>query len=158
MFASRAGTDRKAFISRPEHRKSDGGLGTSHPANALKGYGSMSRIDFEGRVAVVTGAANGIGFAATERIIASGGQAVLGDVDSSAIESALAKLDDGARGRVVELTDQTSLEAATIEAKRVSGKIDVLINNDGSTSGNGKTWELGPDVWRRTIEVNRVAP
>jgi 3-oxoacyl-[acyl-carrier protein] reductase len=37
-------------------------------------------------------------------------------------------------------------------------KIDILVNNAGITGGNGTTWELAPEVWRRVIDVNLVAP
>ena len=50
-----------------------------------------------------------------------------------------------------------SVEAETIEAEDIADKIDILANNVGITGGSGKTWELGPDIWRRTIEINRVA-
>jgi 2-dehydro-3-deoxy-L-rhamnonate dehydrogenase (NAD+) len=38
------------------------------------------------------------------------------------------------------------------------GRLDILVNNAGITGGNGKLWELAPDVWRRVIEVNLIAP
>src|SRR5262249_60140590 len=38
------------------------------------------------------------------------------------------------------------------------GQIDILVNNAGITGGNAPLWELAPDVWRRVIEVNLVAP
>jgi 3-oxoacyl-[acyl-carrier protein] reductase len=38
------------------------------------------------------------------------------------------------------------------------GKIDILVNNAGITGGNAPTWELKPEVWRRVIEVNLIAP
>ena len=117
----------------------------------------MNRIDFEGRVTRVTGAANGIHLSTAARIIASCGQGVLRDADGSAIESALAKLEASAHGRIVELADEMSVEAETIEAEDIADKIDILANNVGITAGSGKTWELGPDIWRRTIEINRVA-
>ena len=41
---------------------------------------------------------------------------------------------------------------------RDAGKIDILVNNAGITGGNAPTWELKPDIWRRVIEVNLVAP
>jgi 3-oxoacyl-[acyl-carrier protein] reductase len=38
------------------------------------------------------------------------------------------------------------------------GRIDILVNNAGITGGNGTTWELAPEVWRRVVEVNLIAP
>ncbi|MEX6505777.1 SDR family oxidoreductase [Jiella sp. M17.18] len=117
----------------------------------------MNRIDLEGRRAIITGGARGIGFAAAERILSSGGEAILWDVDAAAIDEALAALGGKASGRVVELTDGDAVAAAADEAA-TAGAIDILVNNAGITGGNGTTWELDPAVWRRTIEVNLVAP
>ncbi|NDV87595.1 glucose 1-dehydrogenase [Aurantimonas aggregata] len=114
----------------------------------------MNRIDLEGRTAVITGGARGIGLATAERVIASGGSVVIWDVDGAAIEAAVAELGDRATGRPVELTDAAAVE----EAARAAGRIDILVNNAGITGGNGKTWELSPEIWRKTVEVNLVAP
>jgi len=66
------------------------------------------------------------------------------------------------RGRVlveeVELTSESAVAAATVRTIGAAGKIDIVVNNAGITGGNGTTWELAPDVWRRVIEVNLVAP
>ena len=114
----------------------------------------MNRIDLEGRTAVITGGARGIGLATAERIVASGGSVVIWDVDGDAIDVAVAELGDEASGRVVELTDARAVD----EAARAAGRIDILVNNAGITGGNGKTWELSPEIWRKTVEVNLVAP
>ena len=62
------------------------------------------------------------------------------------------------RGEVVELTDDAAVAAATAKAASTEGRIDILVNNAGITGGNGTTWELAPEVWRRVIEVNLIAP
>ena len=61
-------------------------------------------------------------------------------------------------GQVVELTDEASVAAATAGTLAAAGTIDILVNNAGITGGNGTTWELDPLIWRRTIEVNLLAP
>jgi 3-oxoacyl-[acyl-carrier protein] reductase len=50
------------------------------------------------------------------------------------------------------------VSAATAATLASHGKIDILVNNAGITGGNGTTWELAPEVWRRVIEVNLIAP
>ena len=117
----------------------------------------MNRIDLTGRRAVVTGGARGIGLATAERMIESGASVILWDVDGDAIEAAVGKLGPQASGSVVELTDETSVGAAAVAAL-AGGNVDILVNNAGITGGNGKTWELDPAIWRKTIEVNLVGP
>ena len=119
----------------------------------------MNRIDLNGRVAVITGGAQGIGYAAAERMLRSGATTVLWDIDAERLakaQAALASLGP-VRAAVVELSDADAVAAAT-EAAAAGGRIDILVNNAGITGGNGATWELEPAVWRRVIEVNLVAP
>ncbi len=120
----------------------------------------MNQIDLAGRVAVVTGGAQGIGYAIAERMLASGASVVLWDAD--AVKLAEAKSSLGHAGKVfteqVELTNETDVAAATARSIAAAKKIDILVNNAGITGGNATTWELAPDVWRRVIEVNLVAP
>jgi 2-dehydro-3-deoxy-L-rhamnonate dehydrogenase (NAD+) len=120
----------------------------------------MNQIDLRGRVAVITGGAQGIGYAIAERCIASGARVVLWDIDAARLEAAVAALSaqGGARGMVVELTDDADVGAATAQALAAEGRIDILVNNAGITGGNGPTWELDPAVWRRVIEVNLIGP
>ncbi|CAN0656886.1 2-dehydro-3-deoxy-L-rhamnonate dehydrogenase (NAD(+)) (plasmid) [Nitratireductor aquimarinus] len=114
----------------------------------------MNHIDLEGKRAIITGGAQGIGLATAERFIESGAEVILWDINAEMLDKAVAELGEKAAGCVLELTE----EEAVTEAARQAGAIDILVNNAGITGGNGKTWELAPDVWRRTVEVNLVAP
>ena len=120
----------------------------------------MNKIDLQGRVAVITGGAQGIGYAIAERMLASGATVVLWDLDAAKLAEAKGSL--GAQGTmltdVVELTRESEVDAAAARVIASAKKIDILVNNAGITGGNGTTWELAPDVWRRVIEVNLVAP
>ncbi|WP_296576197.1 SDR family NAD(P)-dependent oxidoreductase [Phreatobacter sp.] len=120
----------------------------------------MNRIDLAGRTAIITGGARGIGYAAAERMLESGAEVALWDVDATKLADAAAAL--AAKGRVsthvVELTDETSVQAATDATVAAHGGIAILVNNAGITGGNGKTWELSPEIWRRVVEVNLVGP
>jgi 3-oxoacyl-[acyl-carrier protein] reductase len=122
----------------------------------------MNRIDLEGRVAVVTGGAQGIGLAISERFLASGARVALWDIDRTRLEETAAALEKSNPGRIsahaVELTDDASVAAATAATVAKMGRIDILVNNAGITGGNGTTWELDPVIWRRTIEVNLIGP
>ena len=120
----------------------------------------MNQIDLKDRVAVITGGAQGIGYAIAERMLGSGATVVLWDADAAKLGEAKASL--GYAGKViveqVELTDEAAVAGATKHALAVAQKIDILVNNAGITGGNGTTWELEPAVWRRVLEVNLVAP
>ncbi len=120
----------------------------------------MNQLDMKGRVAVVTGGAQGIGYAISERMLRSGAQVVIWDIDAVRMKEAVASLSalGPTQGQVVELTDDAAVAAATVAAVAAQGKVDILINNAGITGGNGTTWELDPLVWRRVIEVNLIAP
>jgi len=116
----------------------------------------VNQIDLGGRVAVITGGAQGIGYATAERMLRSGAAVVLWDVDPAKLDEAVKALSalGSCRGSVVELTDDVAVAAATAAA----GRIDILVNNAGITGGNGTTWELDPAVWRRVIDVNLIGP
>jgi 3-oxoacyl-[acyl-carrier protein] reductase len=116
----------------------------------------VNTYDLKGRVAVITGGAQGIGYATCERLLASGAQVVIWDIDAARLDAACAELGKAGTvsGRVVELTDDTAVAAATAALPA----IDILVNNAGITGGNASTWELDPAVWRRVIEVNLIAP
>ncbi len=120
----------------------------------------MNQIDLKGRVAVVTGGAQGIGYAICERMLRSGATVVIWDVDAERMQTAQQALSPLGHvyAKQVELTDDTAVAAATAQLVERAGRIDILVNNAGITGGNGTTWDLDPAVWRRVIEVNLIAP
>jgi 3-oxoacyl-[acyl-carrier protein] reductase len=120
----------------------------------------MNQIDLNGRVAVITGGAQGIGLAIAQRLLQSGARAILWDVDAHALNKAAGELSSigSVDTRVVELTDDAAVAAASADALAKAGRIDILVNNAGITGGNAPSWELDPAVWRQVIEVNLVAP
>ncbi|KWF29483.1 3-oxoacyl-ACP reductase [Burkholderia cenocepacia] len=118
----------------------------------------MNQIELSGRVVVTTGGARGIGYAVAQRALRSGAAVSLWDVDGERLARSQRELSElGTVSTViVELTDEASVEAAAAATFERHGAIDVLINSAGITGGNGLTWELPPDVWRRVIDVNLI--
>jgi len=118
----------------------------------------MNQLDLTSRVVVITGGARGIGYAVAQRALRSGASVALWDVDSERLERSRGEL--SALGNVstatVELTDEAAIAAAVAQTLDAHGKIDALVNNAGITGGNGLTWELPVDVWRRVIDVNLI--
>jgi 2-dehydro-3-deoxy-L-rhamnonate dehydrogenase (NAD+) len=120
----------------------------------------MNQIDLKGRVAVITGGAQGIGFAIAQRYLASGARVVIWDMDQPKLDAAVSELGKcgSVSGHLVDLTDDAAVGAATAQTRTSQGRIDILVNNAGITGGNAPTWELDPKVWRQVIEVNLIAP
>jgi NAD(P)-dependent dehydrogenase (short-subunit alcohol dehydrogenase family) len=118
----------------------------------------MNQLDLQGRVAVITGGAQGIGWAVAKRMLDSGATVALWDINAARLAKASADL--GAPGRVstelVDVTDEAQVDAATRATIARHGRIDALVNSAGITGGNATTWELEPAVWRRVIEVNLI--
>lgn len=116
----------------------------------------MNQIDLNGKNAVITGGARGIGYAIAERLLASGARCCLWDRDPEALAAAAKNL--AAHGTVhtatVQLTEADSVEAAKNTTVKALGGIDILVNNAGIAGVNKKTWEFTPEEWRVVIEVD----
>ena len=112
---------------------------------------------FEGKVAVVTGAASGIGFALSGAFAAEGMKVVMADVEVSALEEAAARLrGEGAEVLDVatDVRDPEQVEALARRAVDAFGGIHVACNNAGVAGGGLRLWELPPAVWEWTLGVN----
>lgn len=112
----------------------------------------------EGQVAVVTGAASGIGLAMVRRFAADGLKVVLADVEEGALEKAAARLRaEGAQvlARVVDVSERESVTALADAAYDTFGAVHVLCNNAGVGSGaEGRMWEHEPNDWKWAFAVN----
>lgn len=114
----------------------------------------MNRLDFEGRHAVVTGGATGLGFAIAQRLLASGGRVTLWDKDSATGRKAAEQL--GARAGFVEVdvANATSVRDAVRNTLARQPRIDALVNSAGITGPNTKLWEYPVDAWEQVMAVN----
>jgi NAD(P)-dependent dehydrogenase (short-subunit alcohol dehydrogenase family) len=104
-------------------------------------------LDFNGKTAVVTGGANGIGFAVARKLAGSGAKVWLFDVASENPGEVAARF--GGRGAVVDVTDRASIEAGFDEV----GTVDVVIANAGTAMPSG-FFDTSASNWERTIAVN----
>jgi 3-oxoacyl-[acyl-carrier protein] reductase len=116
----------------------------------------MNKIDLQGKNAVVTGGARGIGFAIAQRLMASGAACSLWDRDAEALRSAHNALATAGNihTAIVELAQAESVKAAADATFNALGRVDILVNNAGITGGNKKTWEFTPDEWQQVLQVN----
>ncbi len=118
----------------------------------------MNQLDLNGRVAVVTGGARGIGLAVAHRLAASGAAIALWDKDAAKLAEVRGTLPGVVSTQALDLTDEAAVRAAAAATEAEHGRVDVLVNNAGITGGNAPTWELPVDEWRRVIEVNLIGP
>jgi 2-dehydro-3-deoxy-L-rhamnonate dehydrogenase (NAD+) len=114
----------------------------------------MNAIDLAGRVAIVTGGAQGIGLAVARRFLASGATVCLFDMDGAALGAARAELGEGVRTEVVDITDLPRLEAAHAATEAALGPVSLLVNSAGIAGSNATLDEYDPDEWRRVVEIN----
>ncbi|MFN8633825.1 MAG: SDR family oxidoreductase [Chloroflexota bacterium] len=114
-----------------------------------------------GQVGLVTGGGRGIGRSIAEALAAAGmSVAVLARSEDELAET-VTRI-EGAGGRAVALvadvTDRTAVEAAVAQTARELGPIDLLVNNAAVATPVGPAWEVDPDAWWRTVEVNLRGP
>ncbi len=119
---------------------------------------SISRSPIEpGRVAVVTGAASGIGQGLSERFAAEGMHVVMADVEESALSKAAAELaGTGASVLpvVTDVSDRAAVEALRDKALSAFGAVHVVCNNAGVGGPHGPLWECPPGEWDWVLGVN----
>ncbi|TLH81857.1 3-oxoacyl-ACP reductase FabG [Mycolicibacterium cosmeticum] len=89
----------------------------------------------DGRTAVITGGAQGIGYAIAERFVAEGARVVLGDLNPEATEAAVATLGGSAVAHAVraDVTDAAAVQALVDAAVDTFGGLDIMVNNAGIT-------------------------
>jgi len=118
----------------------------------------MNTYDLNERVAVVTGAAQGIGLAVVKRMLASGARVSIWDRDRPLLDETMKVLaqPDRAHGLAVDIADLAGVEEAARATLGRFGKIDILINNAAVVGPNAPTWEYPPDAFREVVNVGLI--
>jgi NAD(P)-dependent dehydrogenase (short-subunit alcohol dehydrogenase family) len=114
-------------------------------------------MDLTGRVALVTGAAQGIGYAIAERLSRQGASVAMLDVDVAHLENALTALSAGGRVALAlraDVTVRAEVESAVTRTLEAFGHLDILVNNAGIAGQWMPLWELTDDVWHGVNAVN----
>ena len=144
-LAKRPGANRKSAPHGIETQNHAGGSGPL-----------MNQLDLHGQRAVVTGGAQGIGRAVSERLLDSGAKVALWDRDGDLLAETKAALAE--RGQVeaiaVDVTDHGRVAAAAVETVQAMGGIDVLVNNAGIAGPNATTWEYPVEEWQRVLDID----
>lgn len=110
-----------------------------------------SLFSLEGRVALVTGSAQGLGFTMARGLKEAGAKVVLNDVSPASLERARGELD--ASGYVFDITDEPQVTAAVAVIEREVGPIDILVNNAGIQKRSPLA-DMPVEHWRKVIDVN----
>ena len=122
----------------------------------------MNRLNLQGRHAVITGGATGLGFAIASRMLASGACVTLWDRDVLGLSEAVKNLQASAAashagGMVSAVTVDVALCAAVAQATSDTttiAPVDILVNSAGITGPNNKLWEYPVDAWNQVMAVN----
>ena len=119
-----------------------------------------NKIDLDGRNAVVTGGAQGIGRAVTERFLESGASVAIWDRDIALAHKTAEELQ--AKGRVfaveTDVTDYAAVERARDETLNAVQHIDILVNNAGIAGPNVKTADYPLEAWHQVVAINLDGP
>jgi meso-butanediol dehydrogenase/(S,S)-butanediol dehydrogenase/diacetyl reductase len=108
---------------------------------------------FDGKVALVTGGASGIGSASARRFAREGAQVMIGDQNEQLGEAVASEIGDAAAFQPVDVSEISQVEALVAATLERFGRLDILFNNAG-IGGFGKTPDLDPEQWHRIIAVD----
>ena len=108
---------------------------------------------FDGRVAVITGGASGLGRETARRIVAEGGKAVLWDIDPEWLDDAGREV-GAAHAVAFDVRDNDAVGKAAAETHAKLGRIDVLVNSAGITGATAPVHEFPIDSWSHVFDVN----
>jgi 3alpha(or 20beta)-hydroxysteroid dehydrogenase len=113
----------------------------------------MGRMD--GKVAIVSGGAGGLGRSHAEVFIAEGGRVVLADLPTSDVRDIASQLGDAAVGVELDVRSQSNWERVLLETRRAFGEPNVLVNNAGVVSF-APLFETSEEEYRRVIDINQL--
>jgi 2-dehydro-3-deoxy-L-rhamnonate dehydrogenase (NAD+) len=116
-------------------------------------------IDLSGRFAVVTGGAQGIGRAITERFLESGASVAIWDRDAAFAQKTADELQSRKVAVIaVDVTKLADVERARDDTVKAFGRVDILVNNAGIAGKNATTWEYPAEEWAQVMRVNLDGP
>jgi NAD(P)-dependent dehydrogenase (short-subunit alcohol dehydrogenase family) len=123
----------------------------------MTGPVNLLPINIADSVAVVTGGASGIGKGIVGALLRAGATVVIADIEQRAIDETTAELTSlgPVSGHRTDITDEASVKALADHVYATHGKVNLLYNNAGVTSGGGgKPWQQEPNDWRWCFGVN----
>jgi len=114
----------------------------------------MNNYNLKGRVAVVTGGAQGFGYAITKRLLESGAEIIIWDIDQKAMDEALKKLSSDKCS--YQNVDVTNIDDITKNIENITKEknIDIFINNAGMAGQNTQVWNYPKDEWLKVMDLD----
>lgn len=115
----------------------------------------MSRVSLEGQVAVVTGAARGVGELLARKLSARGARVALVGLEAGELKDVASRLHTECEHWYADVTDHEAMSRVAQEVKERFGKVDIVVANAGVAAG-GPFLDSDPVAWQRVIEVNLI--
>ncbi|GFH37203.1 SDR family oxidoreductase [Streptomyces pacificus] len=115
----------------------------------------MTRVGLEGQVAVVTGAARGVGELLARKLSARGARVALVGLEPEELKAVAGRLHGECGHWHADVTDHEAMARVATEVGERFGKVDIVVANAGVATG-GPFADSDPEAWRRVIEVNLV--
>ena len=114
----------------------------------------MNQYNLKNRIAIVTGGAQGFGYAIAKRFLDSGAEVIIWDIDQKAIDEALTNLSSNkCSHQIVDVTNFNDV-SNNIEKLTKEKNIDIFVNNAGIAGKNAKVWDYPNDEWLKVINLN----
>jgi NAD(P)-dependent dehydrogenase (short-subunit alcohol dehydrogenase family) len=117
------------------------------------GNESSVRGRLAGKVAVITGAASGIGEGTARRFVEEGAKVVLADVQDDKGRALCAELGESTRYVHCDVTDESQVSDAVTTAVNEFGRLDIMFNNAGIVGAVGRIADTSSDQWNRTVDI-----
>ena len=115
----------------------------------------MIKFDLTNRVAIVTGGAQGFGYAITERFIKSGAKVIIWDIDENESKKALETISsENLSYQIVDVSNFEVINKNLLQIEKNFGKIDIFINNAGMAGLNTTLAKYPIEEWNKVINLN----
>jgi len=114
----------------------------------------MHNFDLNNRLAIVTGGAQGFGYAIVKRFLDSGAKVIIWDIDKKFIEKAIE--DSGSKNLNYQMVDITNFDEIKKNFDEISAKnnVDIFVNNAGVAGLNDKVWNYPNEEWLNVLNTN----
>ena len=111
-------------------------------------------FNFEKKIAVITGGAQGFGLDIAKRFLKSGAKVIIWDIDAKMLEKAVKNLgNSNLSTNIVDVSNYKEVETCTNEITKKTN-IDILINNAGITGPTAPLWEYNIEMWKKVVDIN----